>query len=56
MYMTLSLIDTTTLCFQNVQEEIQKKSILNNRTKYLFPLIKFADIDLFCIQNLSEYY
>ena len=56
MYMTLLLIDATTLCAtKNVQEGIEKKSF-NNRTKYLFPLIRFADIDFLFIQNLSEYY
>ena len=56
MYMTLLLIDATTPCAtKNIQEGIQKNSF-NNRTKYLFPLIKFANIDFLFIQNLSEYY
>lgn len=37
-----------------VQKEIQKKFFFNNATKYLFPLIKLAEIDFICIQNLSE--
>ena len=56
MYMTLLLIDATTPCAtKNIQEGIQKNSF-NNRTKYLFPPIKFADIDFLFIQNLTEYY
>ena len=42
-----------TLC---IQKEIQKKSLFNNTTKYVFPLIKYSDIDFLCIQNLNEYF
>ena len=52
----LNKIIITNLPYLGVQEEMQYKSFVNKATKYLFPWIKFANIDFLCIQNLSEYY